>query len=165
MEVLGNIHIIKPNQRIKILLLDLDVPELAHLHQQLHFLLLFQGLIDQDILNIGTVLAHIDLVLAVIVLLGVFLGEDLLNIDMRRLKQLVIFLVHHLSVALNTMHLLLILLILLLIFLIHIALFALVLLLILKGLKLILQDILHHFLLLRHLYLDLPLQLLLLQSI
>ena len=56
MEVLGNIHIIQSDQCIEILLLDLHVSQLSHLHHQLHFLLFSKCLIHKDVFEVVSLL-------------------------------------------------------------------------------------------------------------
>ena len=70
MEVFCNVHIVKTDQRIEIFLLDLNVSQLTDFHHQLHLLLVSQGLVDQDVLDIVSLL-RMDL--EVLVFVDIFL--------------------------------------------------------------------------------------------
>ena len=52
MEILRNVHIVKSDQGVKVLFLNLNVSKLPDFHHELHFLLVSQSLVYQDVFNI-----------------------------------------------------------------------------------------------------------------
>ena len=50
-EVAGDVHIVKSNERVIVLLLDRNMAQLADLHEKLRFLLVAQCLIDEDVVH------------------------------------------------------------------------------------------------------------------
>lgn len=68
MEVLRNIHVIESNECIEVLFFYLNVPQLPNFHHQLHFLLVSQGVIHQDVLDV--LLLGVDLKVLVFIVGG-----------------------------------------------------------------------------------------------
>ena len=87
-EVLRYVHVVKPNEGIEVLFFDLDVPQLSDLHHQLHFLLVPQSLVHQDVLNV--LFLGVDLEVILIVSGGTVIWSLLLNH--------VLFSLHHLLI-------------------------------------------------------------------
>lgn len=52
MEVFGNVHVVQSDQGIKVLLFDLHIPQLSHLHHQLDLLLLSKRLENQKFFKV-----------------------------------------------------------------------------------------------------------------
>ena len=52
MEILRNVHIVKTNESVEVLLFDLDMSELTNFHHELHLFLVSQSLINKDVLDV-----------------------------------------------------------------------------------------------------------------
>jgi len=94
-------------------------------------------LVDEDVFDIGSVFAHVNLVFTIAIFLSIFLSQYLLDVDVRGLEDLVVLLIHGVLIVFHSVNLL-VLIILFLIFLAAIPCLALVLLFVFECFKLIL---------------------------